>query len=288
MPNDIENWWEKQDEEDEEKVEAFAVPTPDPSRISITMWGDTGTIGSVYQIDEKMIDQTIIATFQALEKFKNADEWISLMRHANNTRNITRCIKSSEQLMYTSETSMKLINGYYATPINQLYFHIQRAYALADTGNFVSAYTIWNEIAESWLDCADEYRQPYILSQLYFVNLCSNRWTAALTHLDQLWSIIKFMDSNKRHAFGIWDEWTVCLLVSWIFAKHSTSFYEAFCQDFLGQGRLFEFQKKILIMEHLNPDFLASVIEEPYYNRARESNPELPEIHYKEKPHADL
>ena len=275
----LEQWWE------EDNVIEFGdgVVTLDRSILSITTWGDAGWIGVSYLASDKDLDAIIRNTFQALHSFKRADEWISLMRQAHISRNVLTCIQESEKLLYSSQTSMNLNPGFYASDLNQLYFHMFRAYARAEEGNFDDAQLIWTEIVHSWMDHADEYRQPFILFHLYVTSLCTKDWKNSMSYLDQLWALIKFMDANKRHAFGIWDEWVACLLVTWFFIKHCPTFSVAFRKECATQSDLFKFQKKSLILEHLDPAFITSLVDLSYYNKAREMFPHLPQVQYKEK-----
>jgi len=301
MSDEVSNeWWE---EEGEDWWDALGIrptpggtpqpvpsptPSPDPvirSDFSITTWGDSGSMGLTYKPSEA---RGFDVVFEATKQFHQADELVCLLRYHAPTQNISSWVQNSELLLYGSVDNLKLSDLYSLTPVNELYFNMLRAYERAKENNFEQAEILWNEIGESQLDAADDYRQPYILFHLYVTNMCISDWSKAIDYLERLWALIKFMDPNKRHATGAWDEWVACTLVNWIFLKACPEYHDEFCKDFVGQTRLFQFQKKIIILEHINDSFLSALIDESYYNRARELNPELPELKYKEKPSANL
>ncbi len=260
-------------------------PGPDPvirSFSKTTAWGDIGSIGITEAIPDDQIENLLAITFKKLQTLKIADEWFHVIRRCDGV-DVHEYVIASEDLIYESKTSTKTKNGYVALPLSELYFHILRAYARAYEGRFVDAQILWTDIHENWLHHANDYRKPFILSLLYLTSLCTNDWQQGMKYLRQFWSIVKFMDGTKRHAFGIWDDWTTCLIVSWFFMKHSIAFRKVFCADYIAQANPFVFQRKSIILENLNDSFIAAVIPETYYNKARELNPELPQIEYKEK-----
>lgn len=295
----LEEWWEDdispENLADLPDVETFfherpVGPGPDPILRSLsktTAWGDIGTIGLNTTIPEQELKNVLSSTFQKLQNIKTADEWFYVIRRCKNL-DIHKYVTASEILIYGSKTNTKISNGYTASPLSELYFHVLRAYARADELDFIAAQKLWTDIHENWLHRVNDYRKPYILSSLYLTSLCVNEWEQSMRYLKQLWSLIKFMDGIKRYAFGIWDEWTTCLLVSWFFMQHSPDFRKVFCADYIAQSDPFSFQRKSIILKNLNNSFISDVISEAYYNKARELNPELPEIEYKEKKIANL
>ena len=283
----LEDWWE-------EEVAGASVPWTAPmdafgagalavpSLSKTTAWGDVGTIGLNRAISKDEMENALAETFKKLPTTKMADEWFYVIRRCDDL-DVHEYVIASEDLIYKSKTSTKIGNSYAALPLSELYFHILRTYARAREGDFVSAHTLWVDIHENWLHHANDYRKPFILSSLYLAELCVNEWKQCMRYLKQLWSLTKFMDGIKRHAFGIWDEWTTCLLVSWFFMKYSSDFRKVFCADYIAQAHPFIFQRKSIILKNLSNSFIADVIPEAYYNKARELNPELPEIEYKEE-----
>lgn len=296
MPDDndfnLEDWWK------EESLETFGDPGPGPgdpdpsdppeqSFVDPSAWGDVGSIGFTSIIPEDEMEDVLAATFKKLQTIKIADEWFYVTRRCT-CMDIHEYVTASEDLIYESKTSTKMKNGYIALPISEIYFHMLRAYARAREGKFVDAQILWTDIHENWLRHSSDYRKPFILLSLYLTSLCTDDWKQCMKYLKQFWSLVKFMDGTKRHAFGIWDEWTTCLIVSWFFMKHSADFRKVFCEDYLTQSSPFVFQKKSIILQNLNNSFIADVIPEAYYNKARELNSGLPEIEYKEKKIANL
>lgn len=258
------------------------VPLPGPGE-SLLLFENLGTIGMSPIITEQNIDQTIVDSFSSLQRFKTADEWIILMKHAHICRIIYPWINKSETLLFSSSNSTTMNEDYVATRFNQLHFNLLRAYARAYENDFNSAKILLDQIANKWITEADEYRQPYFLRHLYTTSLCTKDWDNAMLYLDQLWLLIKFMDPNKRHAYGAWDEWTCCLIVTWIFMKYWKEFDQTVRKNYLLQSQPFRSQHKTTILKYLDINFLSEIIDQSYYNKARELNPNLPIIEYKEK-----
>lgn len=279
---DLEGWWENDlPDTDKFNVETFRIIEGSLSKT--TAWGDVGTIGLNPSIPESDMPNILARTFEKLQISGIADEWFYIIRRCDSF-NTDDCVVESENLIYGSKTSTKIKNGYTALPLAELYFHVLRAYTRANEGDFVSAQTLWKDIHENWLHHASEYRKPFVLSSLYLTSLCINDWEQSMRYIKQLWSITKFMDGVKRHSMGVWDEWTVCLMVSWFFMKYSRDFQTVYYD----QTYPFVFQKKSIILQNLKDSFIADVIPKVYYDMARELNPQLPEIQYKEKPVASL
>ncbi len=273
----LEEWWEDELPE----IHPF-VDIPGESLSKTTAWGDVGTIGLNTAISENEMEDVLAETFKKLRSTKMADEWFYVIRRCDHL-DAHEYVIASENLIYNSKTSTKIRDGYIALPMAELYFHVLRAYARAREGDFQSAQVLWLDIHENWLHHANDYRKPFVLTSLYLTGLCVREWKQSMRYLKQMWSLTKFMDGTKRHAFGIWDEWTTCLLVSWFFMQHSKDFTETFCANYITQAHPFNFQRKSIILKNLNNSFIADVIPEAYYNKARELNPKLPEIEYKEK-----
>lgn len=285
----LEDWWEGEDVVRYAKT--FGIEPIDPnfqvSDSKTTAWGDVGTVGISTIIPEDEMEVMLTTTFKKLQTIKIADEWFYVTRRCE-ILNIHEYVIASENLIYGSKTNTKMKNGYIAQSLAEIYFHMLRAYSRAQEDDFMTAQTLWVDIHENWLHHSNDYRKPFILLSLYLTSLCVNEWKQCMRYLKQFWSLIKFMDGTKRHAFGIWDEWTICLIVSWFFMKYSPDFRKVFCEGYLTQADPFCFQKKSIILQNLKHSFIAEIIPKAYYNKARELNPELPEIEYKEKKVAHL
>lgn len=286
----LEDWWEN----DLPDFHAFdrVVPVDNvdpvnpiepvgPSFSKTTAWGDVGTIGIDTVIPENELENVLASTFSKLKTLKISDEWFYVIRRCDHM-NVTKYVQASEELLYGSKENMKMINGYIAQPLSELYFHMLRAYTRAEEGDFVTARKMWQGIHENWIQHANDYRKPFILTALYLTSLSTNEWEQAMHYLRKMWSIIKFMDGVKRYAFGIWDEWITCIILSWFFAKHTDYLY-VFCKDYIEQSNPFVFQRKSIILENMKDSFITEVIPKAYYEKARQLNPGLPEIEYKEK-----
>lgn len=282
--NNLENWWEEGDN----PVISFGAG--DGSEISVvpsTAWGDVGTVGGTTLIPESEMEDALDYAYLNLQKTQQADEWFHVIRRCSEHYVVREFLIASEEILYDSPTSTKIKN-HTALPENEIYFHILRAFARAEEDGFKSAQILWDDIHANWLSCLNDYRKPHVLVLLYLTSICSGNIEQSSRYLQQLWSIIKFMDGTKRHAFGIWDEWTTCLLVTWIFMKYSSDFCRSFCSTQPGCSYPFTFQKKSIILQNLDVSLIADAIEYPYYVLARECYTSLPKVQYKGKKVARL
>lgn len=276
----LEDWWEQ----DLPEVEVFDDHDGviGSSMSKTTAWGDVGTVGLNTTFPESEMDNILKETFTKFKSSKNTDEWFYIIRRCD-TINTNAYVTASEDILYGSKTNTKIKDEYAALPLSEIYFHILRAHTRADENDFEAAQTLWTDIHDNWIHHVNDYRKPFILSALFVSSICTNEWKQSSRYLKKMWTLIKFMDENKRQAFGIWDEWTTCLIVSWFFMKHSMKFRTIFCKDYISQSSPFSFQKKSIILKNLKDSFISDIIPEAYYCKARELNQELPEIQYKEK-----
>lgn len=286
----LEDWWEESSEDLHINPSPSDVERGTTSTISVELsnvWGDVGTIGGPPAIAEDEMEEMLAKTYKSFPKTRQANEWFYVIRRCSDKYDVTEYLLASEKILYDSKVSTE-IKHYTSLATNETYFHVFRAFARAREGDFEAAKILWDDIHANWLHNLNDYRKPYVLAHLYATSICSKEWEQSNRYLRQLWSIVKFMDGTKRHAFGIWDEWIACLLIMWIFMKHSDDFLQFFCEKYPGQPSPFGFQRKSIIIKNLDVSFIADVIEQPYYKLARELYPSLPEVHYEEKEIAQL
>lgn len=234
-----------------------------------------GRLGQPWTIKSSLVDITLEKYLEALKLECNVDDWLQVVRNTRapdeewHDRWKTR-VQESEQLLYLSNSSLILKDKYTASKINELFFHIIRAYLRAEEGNFEAADIIWNELAKNWMN-VDLYRQSNLLYHLFVTSLCTNQWDKALGYMKQLWSLVKSMDSILRHEHGAWDDWTTCLLVSWYFSSRCKTFLTYFRDYHNIQGAML-IQKKGFLINHLHSDFLIGAASRPYYEKACKLN----------------
>jgi len=147
----------------------------------------------------------------------------------------------------------------------------------AEEGNFEITQKIWDDLYQNWMPDNIQNR-GLLLSHLFTTKLCISEWDQALAHLKMLWGLVKSSSEIQRHESALWDSWMCCLLVLWFFAKNSKEFYVYFMKKNQMQSALYLFQRKSIILEHLDNQFFVQLLSKPYYQKARENNPSLPEI----------
>ncbi len=184
-------------------------------------------------------------------------------------------IRASEDLLYDSHTSTKLLSELKANEPNQLYFNIIRGYTRAEEGDFDSAHVLFQDIYDNWVGI-DSNRQTKVLVHCLIAFLYNGKTSEALDCLKRMWSIIKVSDGIKRFNLGLWEDWTMALMLVWHFSDHVASFANEFLVKFNMQVTVGIWQRRhMMLLSSFNP---INIVPRIYYERARSLYPGLPEL----------
>lgn len=254
------------------------------SSFKVTTWGDVGNLGFSPSINKDNMHSEIERVIKDLDNIpleeKNVDECLNVIRYCYNADfdNIGHYVELCVSKLYSSSRSDELKKPYRATPMNETYFHLIRSEICASLNKWDDCGYLCDLIYKKWVHHVPGYRRPYILNNLYINALCTNQWDQSIKYLKHNWTLIKGVDAHKRHSFGLWDEWVCSLVITWFFMKNIKEFEEFFLRSFHTSIDPFNFQKKSLILKNLNSNIISDLIPKFYYEKARELNPQLPDI----------
>ena len=295
MSDDKKNeiFWDKEENIDDPGFRVFAfstsVSSTEPySSFRVSTWGDIGNLGFSPKLNPEQAHSELERAIADLDiqsiKSKNIDECLNLMRqcYEDNIVNAIEYLERCEQKIYKSIDSDEMIDTYEATPLNVAYFQVIRAQIRAQRQQWEECSHLCERIHKKWMHHAPEYRRPYILGKLYVHALCMAEWDQALRYLKHSWSLIKATDAHRRHAFGLWDEWTCNLLLTWFFIKHVDDFKEKYLKEFHTTIDPFHFQKKSIILNYMEDGIISELIPKFYYDKIRSLYPQFPEIYFKD------
>ncbi len=276
MPDPI-IWWE---DDPNSGIEAFV--DEDPSEFRASTWGEVAGLGMSSSLTKEQAPDAQTRVLNDIKILgdspKNIDEFCFVARQCQQLDvDINPFLQEGEHILYGSTVSTKLKPEYSSSLISEAHLHSIRAFQRAKEGKFEQADVIWDDIYENWLSHLVEHRRPYLLHQILVVSICRQRWDLTFQYLKNMWALTRLSDGHRRHALGIWDEWVSSLIVIWFFMKHVKEFRDRFLLEMKTVADPFGFQRKSLILDHLDNQFIVDAVSLYYYEHAREKMPTLPE-----------
>lgn len=292
MDNANKHWWEE-----EKPVEIFTDrpgvggsggEQPPVSEFKINAWGDCGGVGFTSKIDLCTVKTTInnilsIFTKAVHDNYRcDISECINILRqyYYYDTIDCLKWTKLFEDIFFKSKHSTDLIDIFTANESDKTYLNILRTNLRASENDIPNAINMWQDIYNNTLDAIPDPRKPYILSQIYYVQILTDQWPQSEITLKKMWSIMLLnTNSSSRFSFGIWDEWTLCLLITWFMAKHVKEYRDFYMQEIQKSTILpFNFQHKETIINNININFIFDIVHKNYYNYCKSNHSDLPSM----------
>lgn len=180
-----------------------------------------------------------------------------------------------EDILYITNDSCYLKPNFEAAKSLQLSFNIHRAHLKFETNQLEEAKKILTVLANEWMEI-DKTTQTNILYENFVYFLCSNDWEKAYNNLKRMGQIIKLMNSQDRHNWGAWDDWTLVLIITWYFAFNIPDFYKFITNKINSHADCFISNKKVILIKTLSSKQIAMLLPDKYYEKAIELNKTLP------------
>lgn len=244
----------------------------DVKHFSLADWA--GGFSGTRNLKIEDIEASLKAFFDNLDYSLGADNWMQLCKtivEASSYPDIlNEYVIKSEQKLYDSPTSTKLKDAYQANLIYQLFFNLVRFHVHANVEEFDISKAIIDDLYDNWTDVDSQYQYPIVYYK-FVEAISTGKFQEATDAMKRLHAILKMTDDAKRHAIGLWDDWTCVLIIVWYASTLSASFEKHLMNDLKITDSFYHMKRKSSIIKNLKESGMEELLTTPYFRKMKET-----------------